>query len=204
LTIFRFWKVANDFILEVYHFNTRIVNQSLIAIRYAKALFKLVKDKGVLLQVNNDLTLIGRVIKESKDLDAFLNNPMFKVSGKKEIVKTLFGSKCQAVTIDFFNLVIDMRREDLLPAIIRNYGDLVRSELGIKRVVYTSATPLSVEFERTLKDQLENLLVSKIELSIGVKPELIGGFVLLVDGKQADMSVLNRLKQMEKQLLAAI
>ncbi|MFT3740985.1 MAG: ATP synthase F1 subunit delta [Breznakibacter sp.] len=178
------------------------MNHSLISVRYAKALFKLVKGQGLQHSVNNDLLLVGSVIDGNKELKGFLANPLFKESQKKQILSSLFASKINPLTLKFLHLVLDKKREEHLSAIIRNYGDMFRKDQHILRVVYTAAALPDADFESKLKAQLETLLKSQIELSVKEKKELIGGFTLLVDGKLADTSISSKLKTIQKQLLA--
>lgn len=178
------------------------MNHSLISVRYAKALFKLVKEQGLQDNVNNDLHLVASIIERNKELEIFLKNPLYKAVQKKEIVSTLFASKTEGLTLKFLFLVLEKGREDLLLQIIRNYGDLYRKEQRILRVVYTAANMPDAVFEAKLKSQLETLLKSRIELTVKEKKELIGGFTLLVDGKLVDTSISSKLKKIQKHLLA--
>jgi F-type H+-transporting ATPase subunit delta len=178
------------------------VNNSLIAVRYAKALYKLVKEQGKLDGVNDEMVWVGEVLTSHSELGYFLYSPIYKVSQKKKIVSELFGAKCSDISLKFLLLVVEKGRENLLLNIIRDFGDLYRSDLGIKRVVYTSAVAPSAIFEVELKQQMEQLLKCKVELTLKVNKELIGGFELMVDSKLMDSSVATKLKQMKKRLLS--
>ena len=134
------------------------MNNSLIAVRYAKALYKLVKEQGKLDAVNNELVWISDVLASNSELGQFLYSPIYKVSQKKKIVTELFGAKCTDTTLKFLLLVVEKGREELLLNIIRDFGDLYRSDHGIKRVVYTSAVAPSASFEQELQLQIEQLL----------------------------------------------
>jgi F-type H+-transporting ATPase subunit delta len=179
------------------------VNNSLIAVRYSKALFKLVKELGTLDSVYRELVWVGNNLSARSELEMFLNNPIYQTSQKVKIVKQVFEGKCSQSTLQFLLLVVSKGRDSLLPAIVRSFGDLYRSEKGIKRVVYSSAVAPTPAFEVELKTQLERLLKCKVELSVNERKELIGGFELIVDNKMLDVSIASKLKQMKKRLLDA-
>lgn len=178
------------------------MNQSLVAIRYAKALFNLAKEKSVLEKVYNDLVFFRELLSSSSELKGFINSPLYKPSKKKEMVKLLNQSKIESITLQFLYLVIDKKRESILPEIIQNYQDLYRKEKNIKRVLFKSPSKLDPSFYDALKRQIENSLNAQIELTTEQNPELLGGFVLMVDGKLMDASISNQLKQIQKRLLS--
>jgi F-type H+-transporting ATPase subunit delta len=177
------------------------VNQSLVAVRYAKALFKLAKEKAIIDIVNTDLAFIKDAIESSAEFKAFLLSPLFKDSAKKELVKTLTEKYIHPITLKFIYLVIERKREQNLSAIIRNYQDFYRKEKSIRQVIFRSASQLNEGFYEALKSQLKDLLNAEIDLKTEEKKELLGGFVLLVDGKLMDASISNQLKQLQKRLL---
>jgi F-type H+-transporting ATPase subunit delta len=65
-------------------------------------------------------------------------------------------------------------------------------------VIITSAVKLDEATRKKLVTILTNLLKNRIELEEKIDPKIIGGFVLTVGSRQADMSVLRQLKQLNK------
>lgn len=178
------------------------MNQSLVAVRYAKALFKLVKEKELMEKVNSDLVLVKELFKSSAELKDFINSPLYNTSAKKKAINKIIGLRIEPVTLLFLNMVIEKKREVLLPAIIYNYQDFYRKERNIKQVIFLSASKLEPKFYIALKHQLQTTFNATIDLTIEEKKELLGGFVLMVDGKLMDASISNQLKQIQKQLLS--
>jgi F-type H+-transporting ATPase subunit delta len=177
------------------------VNQSLIAVRYAKALFKLGLEKGNLAMLHGDLTAVKQAITDSDDLKSLLTSPLIKPTRKKEFFDTLFQKRINKDSLSFLFLVIDKKREEILLQIIRDFGDLYRGYKRIKSVSFISATPLDVDFQQQLEQFLQQTLKAEIELTIVIKKELLGGFILMVDGKLMDASIAHQLRQIKRQLL---
>jgi F-type H+-transporting ATPase subunit delta len=177
------------------------VNQSLIAVRYAKALFKLGLERGTLAILHGDLNAVAQVITDSSDLSSLLTSPLVKPSKKKEFFDSLLRTRISKDSLSFLFLVIEKKREDILMQIIRDFGDLYRGYKGIKSVTFISATPLDLDFQKHLELFLRQTLKAEIELKVIIKAELLGGFVLMVDGKLMDASIAHQLRQIKKQLL---
>jgi F-type H+-transporting ATPase subunit delta len=177
------------------------VNHSLIAVRYAKALFKLAKESDQLEKIHQDLLLVDKTLNESTDFKYFIESPIQKVSKKKEILAMIFKDNIQVISTNFLNLVIEKNREELLQQIIRDYNDFYRQDQNIRDVTFISATKLDESFYSSLKATLESSLKSSIELTIKEDNNLVGGFIITVDGKLMDASIANKLKRLKKQLL---
>ncbi len=73
---------------------------------------------------------------------------------------------------------------------------------GIKEVKLYTAAPFDEQQSEALLQFLKNQFKAPIELSVKVKPDLLGGFILTVDGKMADASMSTKLKEIKKQLLS--
>jgi F-type H+-transporting ATPase subunit delta len=97
--------------------------------------------------------------------------------------------------------MVDNKREALLASISRNFIDFYKEEKGIKSVKLYTATQLAEDYIERIKLSLEKELNAKIELNVRVRDHLIGGFILMVDGKMMDASIFNRLKELKNQLL---
>ena len=177
------------------------MNHSLIAVRYAKALFKLALEKSLVEQVHTDLKIINEAIKGSKDLNSFLISPVQNKSKKIEIIELLFKKKIQEISYSFLCLLIEKKREEFLQQIIRDFDDLYRKSKNIRNVAFISAMDVDKVLQPVIRKTVEDALKSKIELTYRQDSKLIGGFIITVDGKLMDASVLSKLNNIKKQLL---
>ncbi len=178
------------------------MNRSLIADRYAKALFKLAIEKKELEQIYNDVNLVQDYCINANGFTDILKSPIIKPAQKKQAFHSVLDGKIALTTINLFDLLITNNREELLEDINRRFIWLYKNEKGIKEVALYTA----VEFDKKQRDTLDQFLQKQfntpIELTIKVKPELLGGFILTIDGKMADASMSSKLKQIKKQLLS--
>ncbi len=178
------------------------MDYSLISVRYAKALFALSKEKGLSKEIYQDITLLKEQYKVNKDFSQFITSPVIPATRKKELFNTVFQSQVNELTIKFLITLVDNGREILLIHIAHDFADMYKKEQNIKSVSLYTAIELNADFIETIKNTLETELSSKVELSVFVKEHLIGGFMLMLDGKLIDTSVYSKLKRIKKQLLS--
>ena len=100
----------------------------------------------------------------------------------------------------FIKLLGVKKRESNLPEIIDSYVQQYNQLKGIHKVKITTATPLSEQMQNAFinKIKLSNN-ISNIELETIVDEKLVGGFILEMEGKLVDASILTDLKDVKKQ-----
>ena len=70
--------------------------------------------------------------------------------------------------------------------------------MHISTVVITSAVKLDEPTRNKLLKILTDHFKSRVELEEKIDPKIIGGFVLTIGNRQADMSVIRQLKRLNK------
>ncbi len=178
------------------------MDYSLISVRYAKALFALSNEKGLGSEIYQDINLLKEQFSINKEFSQFITSPVIPATRKKELFKTVFQKQVNELTIKFLITLVDNGREALLIHIAHDFTDMYKREQQIKSVSLYTPTTLNTDFINTIKTTLEAELHSKVELSVFVKEHLIGGFMLMLDGKLIDTSVFSKLKKIKKQLLS--
>ncbi|MGM0375198.1 MAG: ATP synthase F1 subunit delta [Bacteroidota bacterium] len=178
------------------------MNRGPITVRYAKGLFELSKEKDVLDKLYQDSTLLLQHCREVEDFCLFLNNPVIKNSRKKEVVQKILGKEQHPYMLQFINLVIDNNREALLPDMVLYFEELYKKHKGIRNVKIITAVALDQKYTEELQIFLERELNAPIELQLEVKPDIVGGVILIVDGKILDNSIAHQLKLMKKKILS--
>jgi F-type H+-transporting ATPase subunit delta len=104
--------------------------------------------------------------------------------------------------VNLVALLLDRRGVSLLPAIAGEYDRILDRERGIVRALVTSAAPLTDDEAAALRDRVEGMTASQVDLSREVDPALIGGLTVRVGDRLVDASVRGRLERLRHQLLA--
>ncbi|MBN2166656.1 MAG: ATP synthase F1 subunit delta [Marinilabiliaceae bacterium] len=177
------------------------MNHSLIAVRYAQALFKIAREKGLENQIHDNMNLINKTLNESSDLKLFLLSPIQKNSEKKRVLTTLFQQFIHEISLKFLDLIVTKKRENFLQQIIIDYDTLYKQSRNIKSVIFITAVKLNENIVPEIKAIIEKAFESTIELTLKVDEQLLGGFVITVDGKLLDASIAHKLLNLKKKLL---
>ena len=98
--------------------------------------------------------------------------------------------------------VIDNGRLAALPEIAAQYHALVNARSGVSQATIYSAYPMDDAQRAEVVAALERRFGRKLEASVEVEPELIGGVRVVVGDEVLDTSVKARLEQMKVALTA--
>jgi len=175
------------------------MNVTLIAERYAKALFEMALEKQALEEVNKDVSGLVTLIRESRPLKLFLKAPIIN-PGKKRVIMDEILKGFNPVTIAFINLLVSKRREMTIPEIVIQFIEQYNRYKNIVILRVKTAVPL----DKGLREQISSVMASytkaNIEIIEEVDETMIGGFVLSWDDKQYDASILKQIERMKKGL----
>lgn len=177
------------------------MDQSKIAVRYARALFMLGKETGNTTMLYEDIQKIDSILHHSEELKAVISNPVIRISQKKTILQKVLQPSVGELTLRFIILVAENKREQHLPGICRNFTDMVRKELGIVPAVITTAWPLTWEISAVIRDNLEKETGKTVVLSERINPSIIGGMILRIEDLQYDGSISAQLEKIKSALL---
>ncbi|MGH2567294.1 MAG: ATP synthase F1 subunit delta, partial [Bacteroidota bacterium] len=141
---------------------------SRITRRYAQALLELAEEHRQLDRAVEDMELLQRTAKESKDFVVFLKSPVVRKEKKKEVLKELFAKKVNALSMDFLMLLCEKGREEILPQMIEQFFMLRDEALGIVGVDVKVATELSKEQSDRIQQQFEGLTKKKVRVAFSL------------------------------------
>jgi F-type H+-transporting ATPase subunit delta len=176
------------------------LNNPRLAIRYAKSLIDLAKEKDQVSEVYEDMKFLQTTIKNNPDFGALLNSPIIDEHKKNSIIESVTTGRVNALTASFIKLLSNKNRESNLNEIICAYIDQYNELKGIHKARLITASPLSDELRDTFISKIKTSNnISNLELETIVDEKLIGGFVLEMDGKLLDVSILRDLKDVKKQ-----
>jgi len=177
------------------------MDQSKVAVRYAKAFYESSSEQGRLSNARADMELIAKTIASVPEFKRLLDNPIIRPSQKSDALVAMLTEKVSDLTISFVRLVVANKRETQLGAITRNFLHRYKKENGIAEVVISSARQMEKDAVDKLVGIVESSLNIKAELEQNTNSSLIGGFVLRVGDVQFDSSIATKLKNIKHSLL---
>jgi F-type H+-transporting ATPase subunit delta len=169
-----------------------------IEVRYAKSLLELAVEKGQLDTVYADMRKVLAGCRQIKDLQVLLKSPLIKTDKKIKVFKAIFKGQVCTITEEFIILITKNRRESYLEGISEQFIIQYKEKKNIITATVTSAIGLDDAIRKKIMDILKKWYKAEIEIVEKVDPKLIGGFVLRIGNKEADMSILRQLNQLKK------
>src|SRR5687768_17274398 len=176
--------------------------QHAIGRRYAQALFDSAMNGGIVEDVERDLKTVDEVFETVPRLERALRTPTISSARKKDLLNTAFGGRVNDLTLRFIRLLVDRRRETVLPEVSIEFHRLSNQFRNILPVQVTSAIALTEGEQEALSQAIARRTGKQILLEAGVDPALMGGVVLRMGDTVVDGSVRTRLEQLRTQLMS--
>jgi F-type H+-transporting ATPase subunit delta len=174
---------------------------SLLARRYATALFEVAESQGATDAVLQDMQQLAEVFGTSAG-QAFLADPNTKRAQLEDAVqRTLVHA--HALSRNVVGVVLERRRESVLPELAQELRALVQRKAGEAVAMVETARPLADDDRNDLREQLARLTRKRITLEVRDNPELLGGVRVRVGNTLYDGSLLGELMALQHKLLAA-
>ena len=176
------------------------MNNPRLAERYAKSLIDISLEMNQIDSVQQDILLLQSIIKQSAEFVVMLKSPVIKSDKKFKIIIAVTQGKISKISDTFLHLICNKNRADNLPGIVTAFLQQYNKIKGLHIAKLTTASPIS--------EELVNSFISKIKssssfdnltLETAVDEKLIGGFVLEMEGKLIDASILRDLNDVRKQ-----
>ena len=166
-----------------------------IARPYAEALFRTAKESGNLAKWAGQIALLGQVA-ANPEARAAIGDPNVAAPQLVDFFKSACGTAVDAELSNFIQLLSNNDRLGLLPEIAALYESYKQAEEGTKQAEIVSAFPIDDAQVKALVPQLEAVFKSKLETSVSINPELIGGIKVIVGDQMLDASVRGKLDAM--------
>jgi F-type H+-transporting ATPase subunit delta len=141
---------------------------------------------------------------KNQETKEFLHSPVIIPSKKQTIFQKMLEGNVEDLTLSLIDLVVKNGREIFLPAIARNFIHETKKHKGITESVLTTAVAVNDTVKKQITDLISEVFKTKVDLKENIDPEIIGGFILLVDDNYIDASIRNKLRKIKKELIGSV
>jgi F-type H+-transporting ATPase subunit delta len=170
------------------------VKQTILAKRYAKAMFSVGQEKKKYEEYNEVLQGLSNLYNTHPEVIDALTNPLYPMDVKEKVMKGIVGSmKVDKIMGNFLNLLVQKKRAEILPEIALSYQTMVDEAKNISHGNVISAIKLSDELKENVQTILEKLTGKKVELTTSVDPSIMGGIIAQVGDLVLDGSIKTQL-----------
>ncbi len=168
--------------------------------KYSNALISSAFDNNNAKKVYEDILFISETIKTNKLLLNLLYNPVVTLNDKTDIVKKIFSSHVEKISLDFILLLLENNRINILDEVINQYEKEYNLRENIIKPTVISAVELKENQKENIKNKLEKKLSKKVIPEYKVLKDIIGGLIIEIEDKTIDCSLKTKFENMKKQL----
>ena len=172
------------------------------AARYARALLDVLEStKADAETANRELGDFAAAWDESPALRSVYGDPSINAAKKIEILDKLNGRLGMGKPVrNFLAVIINHERMEGFPGILDEFRRMLRGDLGIDKVEWTSARALNGDERRAVEQRIHDLTGKRLEATFREDPALLGGARLRIGSTIYDGSVRGRLESLKEQL----
>lgn len=172
----------------------------IVARRYAGALYEEAESQSKTDAVDRDVEFLRESLAGSRELVGFFLSPVVSREKKETIVRELFGSHVDKLTLRFLTLLIEKQRETLLPDMVASYQRMRDEQLNVAEARVRVAEPMGKGDEEKLAAAISKMTGKKIRLRVSEDRDLIGGVVIRVGDTVYDGSVQHQLERLRDRM----
>ncbi len=174
---------------------------STIARPYAVAAFKLAKEQNALAKWSEMLGFASAVVNDAQ-MNAYIQDPKVVSSDLEAAFLKVTGDQLNTNGQNLIKVLVEYGRLSILPAITHAFEELKALDEGtLEAQIIAAAKPSAAEV-KDLVSRLEAKFGKKIEASVSVDPEIIGGIKIIVGDTVIDASVKGQLQNLAYTLTA--
>jgi F-type H+-transporting ATPase subunit delta len=177
------------------------VSRYSVARNYADTLLTLAGREGAEEEWLVMLGEIASLYRESSAFRSFLHTPRVEPEEKKRMLRSVLGDRYPEPLVTFLMVVLDKRRQGLLPLMEEAYRELLNERTGRVHASVTLPFEPDADFRAELEAALSGFLDGDVVAEFRTDEEIIGGLVVRVKDRVLDGSVRRSLQLMRRALL---
>jgi F-type H+-transporting ATPase subunit delta len=167
--------------------------------RYAEAAFEIAERDGTVDAWLKALTAAETLLAEP-GLTRLLANPAVPAASRHALLEQVASGRVEGAPLRLLQLLVARGRIERLPEVVREFRRLHRLREGITQAAITSAAPLTEPEVAALTAQLTAMTGGRVDVSLSVDPELLGGVQVRLGDRLIDGSVRGRLERLRSKL----
>nr|WP_320023851.1 F0F1 ATP synthase subunit delta [uncultured Acetobacterium sp.] len=173
---------------------------SLVAKRYAQALFDTAVDKEIVDAMFDEFSSVIDLFKSESGLMDLMLTPSINTSEKKGILDRVLRKSLNQYLNNFLNILLDKNRFEFLIEIHNDFRQLVFPYKNMVEATVLTVVPLDEAQRVALEEKLALRFNKKVILDNKLDESILGGAVVYVGDQIIDGSIKNQLNQMKTQM----
>lgn len=178
------------------------MRHTILARRYAKALFSLGKEQGTTELYAGILNGIATLYADdSIGVADAVANPLYPLDIRQKVMAKIAESvQADAIMTSFLNLLVEKKRAEILPDIAIAMQGMVDKDQNISHGTVVSAVELDSALLVKIQATLEKITGNTVILETQVDPSIIGGIIAKVGDLVLDGSIKTQLHGLKESI----
>lgn len=172
-----------------------------VARSYAEALFELGQRTGRHQEFAASMQAFELLLSSDARVRDFLDTPRLDAATKKAALRRALDGRVHPHFLNFLMIVLDKRRQRILPEIGQVYRALLDEHLGLLNVQVTLAHEADERAEEEITAELSRILGRKVIPHIHVDSRILGGIVVRYGDRLMDGSLRRKLMRLRNRML---
>jgi F-type H+-transporting ATPase subunit delta len=178
------------------------VRETTIARNYAEALFQLGERTNDSERFGDLIEGVGGAIEADESIRVVLESPNVTKAAKQELLARALKNRAPDSFIRFLKAVIKRGRQGIIPAIARQYLELLDVKFGRVHASVAMARTPDQALREAVRKSLSEVLGKEVIAHYREDPGILGGVIVRIGDRVMDGSLRRRLKILRKQMLA--
>ncbi|AFA47029.1 F0F1 ATP synthase subunit delta [Acetobacterium woodii] len=173
---------------------------SLVASKYARALFDVAVDKDQLDEIFSDFKTATDLFSSEKKFMDLMLTPSLNTGEKKGILMRSLESLSNQYVKNYLMILMDKNRFEDIFDIYEAFRKLCNEHKNLVEARVLTVIPLDETLRIALEENLAKRFNKKVILENEIDKSILGGAVVYVGDQIIDGSIKNQLSQMKKQV----
>lgn len=173
---------------------------SVVAKRYAKALFDVAQQQNIVQDVEQQLRGLSGALEQDAEILKFLGYPNIDTARKLAVLKDALAGKISDAVLNTVELLVTRGRQEDIPGVYEAFTKIAGEATGqANATVYTAMQLSDSELEKVVA-QFSKIVGKSIRAEQVVEPSLLGGVQVRIGDRLYDGSLSGKLARLEKTL----
>lgn len=178
------------------------MRETTIARNYAEALFELGERTNESERFGDLIEGVGGAIEADESIRVVLESPNVTKAAKQELLARALKNRAPDSFIRFLKAVIKRGRQGIIPAIARQYLELLDVKFDRVHASVAMARTPDQALREAVRKSLSEVLGKEVIAHYREDPGILGGVIVRIGDRVMDGSLRRRLKILRRQMLA--
>lgn len=162
---------------------------------YAEAMMSVAQSQNLLDKFNDNCNTVLQVLKDSADLQQFVDSPIVKATDKKAVIQKVFGESVDPMMLNLIMVLVDRGRISFLAGVCQQYQVMLRKLRGDVLAEVTTAVALTETQASSIKDRVKAMTgANSVDITSKIEPAIVGGVIIKVGSQIIDSSLRSQLR----------